>query len=145
MQHMQKFRFLEHTADVLFEAYGTSESELFHNAALALEEVQVRTDSITPKTEWIITKENDKLDMLLFDFLQELIYLKDAEQLLFSTFKVHIEKQKDGKYHLDAHCTGEKIDPKKHKLDVDAKAITLHQFEVKKEKEHWKARVLVDI
>lgn len=140
---MQKFRFLEHTADAMFEAYGKDVDELFENAALALQEIQVNTKTVTPKEKHAITVENDALDMLLFDFLQELIYLKDAEKLLFSKFTVTIKKNK--KYSLTADCFGETINTKKHELNVDAKAVTLHKFEVKQEKGIWRARVIIDI
>lgn len=137
---MKKYTYFDHTADVLFEAYGKTLDELFTNAALALEEIQVKLPTVTAKTKRTITLTNPKTDMLLFDFLQELIYLKDAEELLFSKFKIKVKENS-----LTADCWGEKINQKKHQLNVDAKAITLHQFEVKKTKNTWKARVIVDI
>jgi SHS2 domain-containing protein len=140
---MDKYKFLDHTADALFEAYGKDLNELFTSAALAVEEIQVTTKDVEAKEERTIELENEKIDILLFDFLQELIYYKDADQLLFSKFDVKITK--NSIYKLRATCSGEKINTKKHTFHVDAKAITLHQFEVKKEKDHWKARVIVDI
>jgi SHS2 domain-containing protein len=141
---MQRYIFLDHTADVLFEAYGKTLNQLFTNAALALQEIQAELKTITPKHKTSITLKNKSAEMLLFDFLQELVYLKDAEELLFSKFHVAIKKEKNG-YTLHADCWGEKINQKKHTLNVDAKAITLHQFEVKKVKTNWQARVIVDI
>ncbi len=140
---MRKFRFLEHTADSRFEAYGKDLGELFANAALALQEIQVETATVAARERRTVTLENDGVEMLLFDFLQELIFIKDAELLLFSAFDVAITR--NSSYRLDAACSGETIDPKKHTLRVDAKAITLHQFEVKQENGQWVARVIVDI
>lgn len=145
---MQKFRFLEHTADAMFEAYGRDLNELFQNAALALQTIQVDPKTVTPKEKQTITLEKTQIDMLLFDFLQELIYLKDATETIFSKFKVNIKetKTKDNLlYILTADCFGEKINRKKHDLDRDAKAVTLHKFEVKKEDGQWIARVIIDI
>ena len=82
--------------------------------------------------------------MLLFNFLQELVYLKDADEMVFSKFAIKV-KQTKAAYSVHAVCHGEKISLKKHTLNVDAKAITLHQFEVKKTKTGWIARVIVDI
>ena len=141
---MKKYVFFDHTADVLFEAYGKSLDELFTNAALALQETQVMLATVSPKTKRAIALTNPKIDMLLFDFLQELIYLKDADELLFSKFKVNVSTETNS-FSLNADCWGEKINQKKHKLNVDAKAITLHQFQIKKEKDTWIARVIVDI
>ena len=140
---MEKFRFLEHTADAMFEAFGSSLNELFENAALAVEEIQVNTKTVQPTETRIITLKSDTIEMLLFDFLQEIIYLKDAEEILFSQFKVEIEQNKHCS--LIAKCSGEKINPQKHELNVDAKAVTMHQFEVKKENNIWKAHVIIDI
>lgn len=140
---MKKFRFLDHTADVLFEAYGKTLDKLFINAALALQETQVNIKTVKPKQTKKVYLKSDSIEMLLFDFLQELIFLKDSKELLFSKFTVNVKKNKN--YSLKADCYGEKIDPKKHKLGVDAKAITLHEFQVKKEKGRWKAHIIVDI
>ena len=145
-QHLvnaMKYKFFDHTADVLFEAYGKDLDELFINAALALQEIQVEPKTVSGKKKKTFSLENTSVDMLLFDFLQELVFLKDAEELLFSKFTVKI-KQTKATYQLSAVCWGEKISLKKHTLNVDAKAITLHQFEVKKAK-NWKARIIVDI
>lgn len=140
---MQRFRFLEHTADAMFEAYGRDLGELFASAALALQEIQCDTATVAAKEKRTLRLKEDTAEMLLFGFLQELIVLKDTDVLLFSKFDVSVRK--NGGCALTADCFGEKIDPKRHTLRVDAKAITLHQFSVKQEQGRWTARVIVDI
>lgn len=135
-----KYRILDHTADVMFECYGKNLHELFANAAIATTDVMVERKSVGKKVKKVIELQNDKTDNLLFDFLEEIIYLKDAEELLFKEFKVTI---KDGK--LKAICLGEKINRKKHILKLDVKAVTLHKFEVKKTAKGWKAVFILDI
>ncbi len=137
------YKFFDHTADVLFEAEGKTLSELFEAAGLATEETQVDLKGVKSKIKKEIVLEKDNIEMLLFDFLQELIFLKDAKLLLFSKIKVSISEGKPNK--LKAILQGEKIDPKKHNLKVDVKAVTLHRFEVKKTKAGWFARVILDI
>jgi len=141
---MKKYKFFDHTADVLFEAEGKSLDELFEAAGLATEETQVDLKDVKQKIKKEISLEKDNVEMLLFDFLQELIFLKDAELLLFSKIKVDVKEEKSI-YRLKAQLVGEKIDPKKHNLKVDVKAVTLHRFEVKKTKTGWFARVILDI
>ncbi len=138
-----KYKFFEDlaTADIAFEAYGSDLNELFEACALAIFDIMVDLKSVKPKVRKIIKLENNSLDDLLFNFLEELVYLKDVEVMLFSKFKVKIENEKE----LIAECYGEKINQGKHKLKIDIKAITLHKFEIKKEKNKWIARVLVDI
>ncbi|MBI4163297.1 MAG: archease, partial [Candidatus Aenigmarchaeota archaeon] len=123
------YKFFDHTADVLFEAEGKDLSELFEAAGLATEETQVDLKGIKQKIRKEIKLEKESVEMLLFDFLQELIFLKDAKLLLFSKIKVSVSEGKVNK--LNAVLEGERIDPKKHELKVDVKAVTLHRFEVK--------------
>ncbi len=137
------YKFFDHTADVLFEAEGKTLGELFEAAGLATEETQIDLKGLKSKIKKEIKLKNESVEMLLFDFLQELIFLKDAKLLLFSKIKVSVSEGKTNK--LKATLEGEKIDPKKHELKVDVKAVTLHRFEVKKTKSGWFARVILDI
>ena len=139
---MKKYKFIDHTADVMFEAYGENLNKVFENAALATFEVQCNLKKVERKVKKKIKLKNEDMEKLLFDFLEELIYLKDAKYLLFNKFKVKIDKEKGI---LTAEIEGEKIDPKKHELKTDVKAITLHKFELKKIKEGYKVRVILDI
>ena len=141
------YKFLEEiaTADIAFEATGRDLSELFTDAADATTNVMVdNLDAIEPRETRRIELSNDKIDMLLFDFLQELIYLKDAERLLLRVRDAQIDK-KEGKYFLKAEAAGETLDAARHHQRADVKAVTLHNFSVEKENGGWKATVLLDI
>ena len=138
-----KYKYLDHTADIMFEAYGNSLNELFENSALATEESMVNLAQIKPKLQKEISLENKNIEYLLFDFLGELIYFKDAELLLFSKIKVDIKKE-EKLYKLKALLKGEKL-REEHEQKVDVKAITFHKFEIKKLKEKYSARVILDI
>lgn len=138
-----KYKYLEHTADVLFEAYGKNLPELFTNAGLATEEIMVEFTSLKETEKKEIKVKGTSVEDLLFNFLEELIFLKDAELLLFKKFQITIEEKKE--FTLKAVGVGEKINPKKQIMGRDVKAVTMHQFEVKKEKNKWKARVILDI
>ena len=133
------------TADIAFEATGRDLAELFRDAADATMNVMIdNLDSIQPRDAREIELSNDQIDMLLFDFLQELIYLKDAEQLLLRTRAAQID-QRDGTYFLKAKAAGERLDPQRHHQRADVKAVTLHGFSVKNVDGDWIARVLLDI
>ncbi|MBS3151513.1 archease [Candidatus Woesearchaeota archaeon] len=139
-----KYKFLEHTADVMFEAQGKNLNEVFENAALAVFDVQCDLKKIKPKIKEKIKLKNESAGDLLFDFLEELIYLKDAKYMLFGKFDVKIT-QKKMVYYLESSAFGEKINPKRHELKTDVKAITLHEFFLKKTSRGWRCRVLLDI
>jgi SHS2 domain-containing protein len=101
-------------------------------------------DAIEPRETRRIELKNDAIDMLLFDFLQELIFFKDAEQLLLRVREARIDA-KDDHYFLKATAAGEPLDPARHEQRADVKAVTLHQFRVEKTGDEWKASVILDI
>jgi protein archease len=141
------YKFLEEigTADIAFEATGRDLAQLFRDAADATMNVMIdNLDAIEPRETRHIELSNDEIDMLLFDFLQELIYFKDAERLLLRVRDVRIE-ERDKRYFLKAEAAGERLDPARHHQRADVKAVTLHGFCVEKEDGGWKARVLLDI
>ena len=141
------YKFLEEigTADIAFEAVGRDLPELFRDAADATMNVMIdNLDAIEPRETRNIELSNEKIDMLLFDFLQELIYFKDAERLLLRTREVRID-ERDQKWFLKAEAAGEPLDAVRHHQRADVKAVTLHDFSVEKEDGGWKARVLLDI
>src|SRR3972149_4473043 len=125
-----RYHFLENiaTGDIAFEAWGKTLEELFAHAAEALMAVMAATKKIKPIFNFQFSIFNKNLDGLLFDFLSELVFLKDTEQLLFSKFKIKIKTPHPSRYTLIANLWGEKIDPKKHKLRSDVKAVTWHMF-----------------
>ena len=133
------------TADIAFEATGRDLAELFSDAADATMNVMIdNLDAIEPRKTRHIELSSDGIEMLLFDFLQELIYFKDAARLLLRVRDVRIE-ERDEKYFLKAEAAGEPLDAARHYQRADVKAVTLHDFSVEKENGGWKARVLLDI
>ena len=141
------YRYLDDiaTADAAFEAWGKTEEELFISAADAALNVMVESlDSIDRKEERTIRCIAESHEMLLFHLLEELIYFKDAEQLFLRVADVVIEN-KSRRFHLTAGVYGERIDPSRHELNVDVKAVTLHRFSLEQTDEGWKATVVLDI
>ncbi len=142
---MQSFhKFFDHTADVLFVARADSLPELFRECALAVEETMVDVATVKAKDKVKILAESKNVEGLLYDFLEELVFFKDYKQLLFSKFDIEIVEKKTG-YALTCFAYGEKLDVARHDPRVDVKAVTRHEFEVVKDKQSWKAKVLLDI
>jgi SHS2 domain-containing protein len=141
---MGRYRFLENVAiaDAAFEAQADSLSDLFRTCAQATFEVMADTGSIEPRRKEEVELAGNSLDELLFDWLAELIYLKDTHSMLFGKFEVEV-REDDG-YKLSASVWGEPVDQKKHKVKVDVKAVTYHLLEVKKSGDNWTAKVILD-
>ena len=133
------------TADIAFEATGRDLPELFTSAADATMNVMIENlDTIEPREMRRIELKNDEIDMLLFDFLQELIFFKDAERLLLRVREIRIDK-KEGVYSLSVTTMGEPLDALRHQQRADVKAVTLHGFRVEKTEGAWKAAAILDI
>ena len=94
--------------------------------------------------ELTIELEHDQLDLLLFSFLNELVFLKDARQLLLRVESLSIKKA-NSNFILKGVVYGEKPDPQRHPLSVDVKAVTLHRFSLQQTDEGWEASVILDI
>jgi SHS2 domain-containing protein len=127
-------------ADVAIEVWAETIEGLFQDSGLAVSEVMVDTKTVEKKIELDISLNSTSVEMLLYDFLSEIVYLKDAKSLLFSRFDVKINE-----LDLFAKLWGEKIDRERHHLRTDVKAVTLYRFEVKKENGIWKAEFVLDI
>ncbi|MBI4450934.1 archease [Candidatus Woesearchaeota archaeon] len=139
------FRFLEGItqADVAFEATGKSLADLCENAGLATETVMAELSTIKPRLKHTVKLQASDQEQLVFKFLDELVYLKDAEQLLFSKIKATVVEGKAFK--LVGLLQGDKINVAKQRLGTDVKAVTMHQFKVEKAAKGWRAIVVLDI
>ena len=141
------YRYLEDlaTADVAFEAWGGTVEEMFVAAAHATMNVMVRElSTVVPRVRKSLRVEEEELDLLLFQLLQELIFYKDAERLLLLVESVRIGKSRE-RYQAVAEAAGEELNPERHDLIVDVKAVTLHRFKVEETARGWEALVILDI
>jgi len=103
--------------------------------------VDPATLSIT--VERTVTIEAPKLDLLLYDWLAELIYLKDRDRQVFPAAEVTIAGE--GPFRLEAIARGGTIDAEHTALGADVKAITFHQFALEHTADAWRARLVIDI
>ena len=140
------YRYLEDiaTSDVAFEAWNDTLEDLFIVASDATLNVMVEDlKTVADKTRRSIHLEDPKIDMLLFQLLQEQIFYKDAEQLLLRVRQVRIQHHED-RFELSAEAYGERLDMDKHELLADVKAVTLHRFKVERDGHGWRATVILD-
>ena len=134
----------EATADIAFVVQEKSMKNIFRTSAMALFNTLADPKSVGKKIEKEIYLEEANPGNLLVKFLEEIVYLKDAENMVFSS--VDIDFAKGEKNMLNARVFGESINPKKHKLKLDVKAVTLHMFHLKQKKDKsWEAKFVLDI
>ncbi len=132
-------------ADIAFSATAKTLEELFSSAADATMNAMVNDlSTIQRSTQKSVSLEAEAVDLLLVNFLQEMIYYKDAQRLLLLPERLHIE-QHDHHLSLQATLSGEPINPSKHELKVDVKAVTFHRLKVAQTPKGWEAMVVLDI
>lgn len=144
---MPPFRFRDDiaTADVAFEAWGEDREALFRACAEALLATMVgRPEAISPMVEVSVDLSDSDLELLLFAFLSELIFYKDARRLVLQAARLTLHDA-PGHVRLTATLAGEPLDVTRHRPLVDVKAVTLHRFAVRRDRDRWHATVVLDI
>jgi SHS2 domain-containing protein len=131
----------EHTADLGLRVRAPNPPELFAEAGRGLFSLIVTNlDDVRPAEQVAVEIEGTQLDYLLFDWLNELLFLFECRHLLLSQFDVRIDAAG-----LKATARGETADPARHELDHEVKAITYHGLKVAQEDNGWLAEIIVDI
>jgi SHS2 domain-containing protein len=141
------FRFVEDVsrADLAFEAEAPTLAGLLREAGQAVTSAMVSDlGSVGQQEQRRIEVRGRDAEALLHKFLQELLYYKDAELLLFADFDVRVAEVPEG-LGAAALARGERLDPKRHEQVVDVKAVTWHRFRVAREGAGWRALVVLDI
>jgi SHS2 domain-containing protein len=131
------FKFLEHTADIKFQAYGKTLNELFENCALAVSSYLSRGEAVKSKKGKIIEVSGSDHESLLYNFLDELIYLLDADRFLLSKITVTLRG-----FNLKAELYGD--DAENYNID-QIKAATYAEMYIKKTPKGWEAQAVLDV
>ncbi|MDV3293315.1 MAG: archease [Nitrososphaerales archaeon] len=129
-------------ADVAFEVTSPSLKGLFETCALGLTEVMVDPETVKGTMTRTMKLSSEDTDRLLYDFLTELIVIKDVDSLLFKAYSVTLGKDSRS---LVCRMKGEAIDRKRQALRNDAKAVTMHLFGIRRSGKSWRATVVLDI
>jgi|SRR5659263_182475 len=140
-----KYEYLYHIADAKFRAYGSTLEEAYENAALAMFNVMIDTSGLGVHESRDIEVGSPDIKGLLVEWLSELLYLFEVDELIFSEFKIEtIEKTSDG-FSLKGKASGEPIDLSRHNFDTQVKAVTFHDLQVESDKtgRFW-VQVVVD-
>ena len=146
VQTTPNIEYLDHPADVKFRVHGRTIEEAFEYAARAMFGVMIDPDATTiePIRTIEIDLSADDCKDLLYDFLSELLYLFEVEEIVFARFDVEQIEQVGGGYHLRAHVSGEPIDRGRHRFEVGVKAVTFHDMVIERMDGGYMVQVLVD-
>jgi len=134
------FEIVDHTADVGIIAYGANMNQAFANAARALFSLITELDDVAEVVHRDTKLTAPDEESLLVEWLNELIYLFDVENIIFKRFDI----TQLNNTQLKARSYGEKVDSSKHKLKMGVKAATYHMLKVDRG-DGCKVQVLFDI
>jgi SHS2 domain-containing protein len=140
------FRFLEEIAfaDIAFDAEGESIEEVFRGATQALLESMATPSTVAQTWERTIERSDVDPSALLFDWLSEVVYWKDAAGVVFREASLTLT-QEHNVWLLRARLIGAPVDQKTQELHADVKGVTKHLYELNQTAGRWKARVVLDV
>jgi SHS2 domain-containing protein len=135
-------RLVDHTGDMALSVWAPTLPALYDEAARALFAVIVDLDAIEAREELPLSIAGavDREDLLV-RFLAELLFHHDAHRWLFRGFRVRT---------LDAHAVageaiGERMDPARHAIARQVKAVTYHASELREQPAGWSAKIVLDL
>ena len=135
---MKKFEFLEHTGDIKFRSYGKSLNEVFENIALAMSNFLTGGQKVKSKIKKPIEVSGHDKESLLYNYIEEIIFLLDSENFLISKAKVEIKNNSlKGTLSGDNALDYEELD--------QIKSATYHDMYIKKTQKGWEAQTVVDV
>ncbi len=136
---MKRFKIIEHTADIGLIAYGDNLAEAFANAAYGLFSIIADLRKVRAAESRVLSVSAEDIESLLFNWMNQLIYVFDVEHLLFKRFDITRFTERS----LEATCRGEKYDPSRHQIKIGVKSATYHMLKVNREKNT--VQVILDI
>lgn len=133
----QKFEFLDHTADIKMRVIGKELKDIFETTVLAIAQYSSGGEKISSKKGKVINVRGNDNESLLYNFIDEILYLIDAEHFI----PVKAEVTMRG-YNLKAELYGD--DTKNYKLE-HIKSATYAEMSIKKLRDNWEAVFVLDV
>ncbi|MBW9221380.1 archease [Methanothermococcus sp. SCGC AD-155-M21] len=138
------YKYFETMADIGIIVKEDSLEKAFEESARALSNLMVHIHSIDKKIKRKIVVRSEDLYGLLYDFLTNLLIIRDSEGIIFSDYNVKIYNN-NGEYILECIAYGEELNREKHNPKMEIKAITYHKMEIKEENGKHIIKYIVDI
>lgn len=140
-----KYEFLDHTADVQIHAWGQDLKETFENAAIAMTAYITDISKVEISSKEVVQVEADDLKGLLYRFLDEILFLFNADPYLLSKRVRILNLEADSKFSISAECYGETFSLDKHPQGTEIKAITYSAMSIINHPDKCEVFFIVDI
>jgi SHS2 domain-containing protein len=137
---MKKYRFLDHTADVKFQAFGATLEEVFTNAALATARLMCQ-EKVSARISVRVHVEGRDLESLLYNFLEEFLVLFDSRNFLLA--RIEVVEIDNRELKLEVEAVGDRAG--NYEIAMGIKAVTYSDMFVRWENNAWVAQVVLDV
>jgi SHS2 domain-containing protein len=141
MDKEKNYRIIPRQSELAVRVVGTSQAQLFVNAASALFDVITDCEKIDVKEQMQLEVEGTDRDDLLVNWLRELLYLYQGSAYLLKGFT--IREMKDTV--VKAEVSGEKLDPDRHEIKQEIAAVAYDQSHMQKTGDQWIAQVILEV
>ncbi len=135
------YELVDHTADIGVRVWGPTAEEVFEQAALATFSLVCDPLHVGELEAVEVTLEAESMDLLLAAWLNELLYVFEARQLVLTQFDIEELSEKS----LRARVSGEPLDTSRHIVCGGVKAATLHELSLERRDDAWEGFVLLDV
>ncbi len=142
---MGTYKQIDHTADVAVRLEGDNYEDLIRTAAAAWREVVLENSQGAPVEKKQLTFETSSLEELLVNCIDELNYLLTVKRWVFYTFEYLKVEKSEEIWKLNAEIAGELLDPQRHSIEIEIKAVTFHQLNIEKENGVYRTLLVFDI
>jgi SHS2 domain-containing protein len=138
------YEFFDHTGDIGVRVSGATVEELFADAATALTATLVDLATVQCRAREWVGLEAPSLELLLVDWLNDLVFRFDVDEWLVARATPRISDQ-DGGWKLEAAIEGESVDPARHHVRLLIKGVTYHQLAITQTSNGFETTVIFDI
>ncbi len=135
------YRQIDHTGDIGIIVTAADRRELFALSARAMFEIIADLSLVQERSQWPVTVEADDTEALLVRWLSELNFIHITQERLFCRFEIH--QLTDTR--LEAWVYGEPIDPNRHIIFTEIKAVTFHKLHIRETAEGLEAQIIFDM
>lgn len=138
---MERYKTIDHTADIGIIAFGRDLKEVFVNSAYAMFDIITEANNIKPVESHEFSISADDIEELLVAWLDELLFKYETERILFGDFEISSLDNKN----IQATAKGEKLDKGRHIIKTEIKNVTYHQLKIEKVNDIWEAQIIFDV
>ena len=139
------YKYLDHGADIGLEVHGDKLEDLFSEAGKALFSLMVDLNQIKSKKKMKLSLTGSSLEDLLYEWLSELLSTSNLQGRVYGEFSELKIEEDDSGFGLEATARGERVDPRRHNLGTEVKAVTYQGLEIDEDESGWGCRYVVDV